>query len=174
MIPQGFYRARAQSAQFGTTPQKGTDFLRVVFAIVDGEQKGQQVTWDGYFTEKTTARTIDALKYCGCTFPNNDITDIAGLDTQDVQIEVEHNSYEKDGEPKTTARVKWVNSLAGGVSPELQMDAAKKASFKQRMMGQVVAAKHGAPAAAAAPNGTPPPAAKPAPAPAVADDDIPF
>ncbi len=180
MIPKGTYRARAESAQYGTSPNKGTDFVHVAFAIVDGEHAGSLVPWDGYFTEKTSARTIEAQRHCGCTFPGTDVTDTTGLGSADVQIVVEHETYEKNGEARVTAKVQWVNSLAGGVSPELQMDAAKKAAFKARMMGQIVASASGGQAGGQAvgqprPNG----AARPAPAaaPAVgaaASDDIPF
>lgn len=179
MVPAGFYRARARkgSEEFGTSPNKGTDFVRVAFAITEGDHKGQELTWDGYFTENTTRRTFESLRYCGCTFPNNDPTDLTGIDANEVSIEVEIEEYEKDGQKKTVAKVAWVNSLTRGVSPEAKMNDARKAQFKQRMLGQLLASaskQAPAPTAPGAPkNGSAPkPAATSAPA--VPDSDIPF
>jgi hypothetical protein len=184
MIHAGFYRARAKSAEFGTTPQKGTDFVRVVFAITEGEFQGHELTWDGYFTENTTRRTFDSLRYCGCTFPNNDPTDLTGLGTSEASIQVEIEEYEKDGQVKQYAKIAWVNSLTRGISPEAKMNDARKVLFKQRMMGQLMASKQSAgaaptpaastrsPAPAAPKNGTRMPTnAMPSPDPV---DDIPF
>lgn len=151
MIPKGFYRAKAVKGEFGVTATKGTDYVRVGFVVTDGEFKGQQLSWDGYFTDGTTKRTLDSLRYCGCTFPGNDITNLEGLELAEVSIEVEIESFEKEGETKSYARVAWVNSLVRGISPELQMDAGKKASFAQRMMGQVAFAKQSKPGVASAP-----------------------
>lgn len=154
MLPKGFYRARATGGEFGVTPTKGTDFVRVAFRVVEGQHAGGFASWDGYFTENTTKRTVESLKHCGCTFPDNDVTNLTGIDSQDVSIEVEHETYQtKEGETKTRARVAWVNSLSGGVNPEHQMDAGHKAAFAAKMKGVVLsvkAGKAGAPAAAAA------------------------
>jgi len=157
MVPKGFYRAKAlaNTAQFGVTPAKGTDFIRIQFQITDGEFAGQSLAWDGYFTGEATKRTVDSLQYAGCTFPGNDITNLEGLGTTEVSIDVEHESYEKDGQAKTYAKVAWVNSLHRGVSPELQMNAGQKESFKQRMMGQLVVAKQAKPGVAS-PSGSAP------------------
>lgn len=143
LIPVAFYRAQAIGAEFGVSPNKGTDFVRVTFQIIDGEYAGQQIYWDGYFGENSAQRTVDSLRYCGCTFPNNDITNLEGLGTQEVSLDVQHESFtDRNGMPRTVAKVAWVNQL-GGVKQELQMDAGRKASFRQRMMGVVHQAKSG-------------------------------
>lgn len=143
MLPAGFYRAKAlpATAQWGVSPNKGTDFIRLMFQVSDGEHSGATVTWDGYFAEGSAQRVIDSLRHAGCTFPGNDVTNLEGLGSTDVSIDVEHESYEKDGQTKTFARVAWVNSMNRGIKPELQMDTARKQSFKERMMGAVVLAK---------------------------------
>lgn len=144
MVPIGFYRARAlkDSADFGNSTEKGTPFVRIDFEIADGEHKGQVLPWDGYFTGEALARTIESMQSCGCTFPDNDITNLEGLGSNEVRIEVEHQTYtNKNSEQKTFARVAWVNSLTRGINPEAKMDEANKAAFKQRMMGQLIAVK---------------------------------
>ena len=171
LVPAGYYRARAQGAELGTTKGSAdkppTDFVAVPFVITEGDFAGQVLNWNGYFGERSTKRTFESLQYCGCTFPDNDPTNFTGIDTNEVSIEVEHQEYEKDGEKRVAARVAWVNSLSRGVNPDAKMDDAKKASFRQRMMGQVVALKQGAPKA----NGPTPP---PAPAAQAAGAKIPF
>lgn len=143
IVPKGTYRAKATRGEYGVSPNKGTDFIAVAFQIVEeGEQKGQSVGYRGFFTELTTERTIELLRFAGCTFPGNDITNLEGLGTTEVSIVVEHETYKDDkGEEKTVAKIAWVNSLggAGRVKPEQRMDPGQKASFKQRMMGRLVA-----------------------------------
>lgn len=168
-IEPGKYVAVATSAEFGVSKNKGTEYVRVVFDL-EGTQ--DSIAWDGYFTEKTAARTIEALRYCGCTFPGDDVTNLAGLGSQRVQLVVELESYEG----KTRPRVKWVNRLgAAGVAQALD-DGAKK-SLKARLKGDVAAARVADTAS------TPKPAVKPAPRPMQADafepdfdaaDDTPF
>jgi len=153
LIPAGFYRARARKdgAEFGTS-KTGTDFVRVPFVFAEGDHKGQELTWDGHFGPESTKRTFESLQYCGCTFPNNDPTDLTGIDANEVSVEVEHQTYTKQdtGEEKTYARIAWVNSLSRGISPEAKMTEANKAAFKKRMMGQMLMVKKGAPASATA------------------------
>jgi hypothetical protein len=184
-IPASHYRARATSAEFGRTPTKGTDFVRVSFELLDADFAGETIAWDGYFTDNTSQRTIESLRHCGCTFPGNDATNLEGLGSQDVQIESEIQEYQdRNGFPKESARVRWVNALGGrsGVSPELQMSAGQKAAFKARMMGflvassQAQAAAPAKPAAKPAARPNPKPAARPAAHPPVdnGDDVIPF
>lgn len=141
MVPKGTYRAKATRGEYGVTPTSGNDFISVAFQIVeDGEQKGQTVGYRGFFTEKAMERTMESLRTAGCTFPGNDITNLEGLGSTEVQIAVDHEEYESKGEKKTAARVAFVNPIgsAGRVKPEQQMDPGHKASFKQRMMGHVV------------------------------------
>lgn len=146
-IQAGKYQARALVADLGVTPTKGTDFVRVVFCIRGGDADGEQVSWDGYFTPNTTERTLAALGYLGCTFPNNDVTDLTGVDTNDVQITVEQEPYVgKDGETHTAARVRWVDPL-GAVRRAPPLDAGAKAAFKQRLQGAIAVMKQSAPPA---------------------------
>lgn len=151
MVSAGLHRGKiiAPTADpWGTTPVKedgsgGSDFVQLSGVITEGEFKGQMLSWTGWFTDKAMARTIDSLKYCGCTFPNNDVTDLTGVDANEVLFQVEHQTFESDTGTKTFARIAFINSLARGVNPEVQMDPSRKASFKQKMMGQIAQSKMG-------------------------------
>lgn len=145
MIPKGTYNAKATKADFGTSKKKQTDYVRVQFQVTDGPEAGQLVSWDGYFTEKTSARTIESLRFCGCTFPNSNITDLAGIDTQTVHIVVEHESFtpeqgENAGVEQVRARVAWVNDPnRGGVPEDQQMGDSAKKAFAAKMKGALLA-----------------------------------
>lgn len=166
MTPIGTYRARAMRGEFGESKKKGTAYVRVPFQIVDGEHKGEVVQWGGYFTDKTTERTIESLRSCGCTFPGDDVTNLEGLGTQDVEVVVEHETYTRDdGEERMVAKVQWVNGL-GGIPEEQKMSDTRKRSFASQMKGAIKATSK--PRA----NGAPPAQRQPEPQPN--GDDIPF
>jgi hypothetical protein len=171
MISQGVYRAKARGGQWGKSTQKGTDFARVAFTIIGGPHDGASIAGDLWFGENSTTRSIESLTACGCTFPGDDITNLAGIDTNEVEIVVEHETYEKDGETKTVAKVAWVNSLAGAVNAQARMNDADKRSFAARMKGTLQHLKQKS--GTAEPNGTRPAAPPPAQS-SGADDDIPF
>lgn len=174
MIPEGKYRARATSGEFGKSKQKGTRYVRVDFEVVDGEEAGQHVRWDGWFTDNTAERTTDSLIYCGCTFPGNDMLNLEGLGSQEVQIVVEHETWtptegDKAGQEQTRAKVAWVNQLGfGGVPEDQKLDDSEARAFAQKMKGLLMQKKR--PTAAASPNRTPAPQRQAT----GTDDDIPF
>lgn len=143
LIPIARYPAFAVEGEYGVFPNTGSDFVYVTFQVVGGEYDGHRVPWTGHFTEKTAQRTIESLEYCGCTFPGNDITNLEGLGSQQVSIDVQHEDYtDSNGNLRTTARVAWVNR-PGGMKQEHQMDAARKASFRERMKGQLLGMRGG-------------------------------
>ncbi len=144
MVPAGNYSAKAVSGEFATSSKKGTEYVSVQFQIVGGQHDGQSVYWNGYFGEKSSKRTFESLKFCGCTFPGDDATNLDGLTTNTVPVVVEHDTYVNDsGEQKTRASVSWVNNPAGAIAPEQQMDAAKKAAFRAKMLGTVASLRTG-------------------------------
>lgn len=146
MIPENNYQAKARKelCDFGESKEKKTTYVKVVFDIQAGEFAGQSLAWEGYFTEKASERTIQSLKYCGCTFPGNDITNLEGVDTNTVEIVVKHESWTDDqGNEKTRARIAFVNGGQRGISPEQQLDAAKKAAFAAKMRGTVALVNKG-------------------------------
>ena len=150
MIANGTYRARATGAcVLGTSAQKGTPFIEFYFKVSEGDQAGSMVKWTGYFTENTNERTVAALLLCG--WQGEDPSDFAdgelhGLDSNDVDIVVEIEEYEKEGETKRSAKVQWVNRPGGylNVANAMKTDAAK--SFGDRMRGLVIAMRSKTPA----------------------------
>src|SRR3954466_6748613 len=117
MIPAGTYRARAVEGALGFT-SKGTEQIAVQFTVVEGEQKGHYITWYGYFSEKTLERTLESLEYCG--WEGDDVSDLIGLDKNEVTIVVEH---EQDEEGQVRARVRWINS-GGGIAMKERMNVS--------------------------------------------------
>jgi hypothetical protein len=164
MIAVGKYRAMAREAALGLT-KGGNDQIGVSFEILDdetGNPTGERITWYGYFTDATTDRTIQALKLCGWDpgprgedWPSPD--DMHGCGINEVEIEVEHDTYEG----KTNAKVKWVNAPGGsGIAMKDKMDDPKKAAFAKRMRAAVLSFEKS--------NGGNGGAAKPAPKPKAA------
>lgn len=139
MLAKGKYRARAiEWSQVTEHEKTGNEEIRVLFGVPDeeGEETGRTITWRGYFTEGTAERTVESLRYMGWT--GDDITNVQGLDANEVQIVVEHEEYQG----KTQVRVAWVNRLQGVYAGQ-PMSAEKKMAFSQRMKGLVMATKPG-------------------------------
>lgn len=139
VIPEGKYRARARGGEFAVA-KTGTDYVQVPFEVTAGDWAGEQVLWKGFFTEAARDRAIESLRTCGCTFPGNDITDLTGIDANEVEIVVEH---EEGQDGRVWPRVQWVNRGGAGVKAEQRMTAAAKTSFRDRMKGVLVASKSG-------------------------------
>lgn len=135
LIPAGRYRAvsvpfitegGSESVQFGTT-KTGTDQVLVNFEITQGEQAGQRAPWFGFFTDKTTKRTLQSLRAIG--FKGDDLAAIVSQDLgYEVDITIEHNTYEG----KTSHRVGFVGG-GGGASLANQMDPKARTRFSAQM-----------------------------------------
>lgn len=172
-IQPGTYTARATSAVLAFT-NNGSEQVAVAFVLLDSESKptNVHVTWYGYFTDKTTARTIESLRHCG--WQGDDFSDLSTVGTQDVEIVVDDERDDRDGTMRT--RVRWVNSLgSSGPAVKNVMDEASRKAFAARMRGVVVAANGGnvsKPVPPKAPSRQPQQPASPAAD--YADDDIPF
>jgi hypothetical protein len=145
IVKIGTYTGKGATAEFGVSPEKKTELVRVTLQVSGGEFDGRLVSRDLYFSEKATKYTLAALRALGCKFPGNDITNLDGFGSTSVSFTVEHESYDvKDesgtptGEQRTVAKVGFING-SNGIKPELVMDAAKKAAFKAKMMGTIAA-----------------------------------
>jgi hypothetical protein len=139
IVSKGNYQGKGYGTpELGESPEKKTPFVRVAIQIEGGAFAGRIVSRDFYFSEKTTQRTMEALRTLGCTFPGNAIDDYTGFGSTTVNFTVEHESYEKDGETKTVAKIGFVNSSAG-INSAARMDEAQKAAFRAKMMGTVAA-----------------------------------
>ena len=135
----------------------------MLFKLVE---TGETITWYGFFTEKTEDRTLEALRHCG--WEGDDLSDLRGITSNEVYVVIEH---ETNDEGETHARVRWVNSGAGGaLAMKATMDRAAATAFAQRMKGKVVAQRQKMPKPST-------PAGRSRPSPNVDpgyDDDAPF
>jgi len=166
-----------------TSKKQGTPEFFVLFEIVeDGTFKGKRVPWDGWLTDSTEARTLEALILCG--LENDDLSNPIGLDKNMVLIVVDEEQYETEvektdeasgekyivKEARKTSRVQWVNDPARSASVHKPMETTEATAFAQRMQGAVMAARarrQHAPAASEADKfnfGANAPPAQPAPA----------
>lgn len=165
MIEAGTYRARALTAALGET-KAGNEQVGVQLELLDHE--GQSITWYGYFTEKTTEGTFKALRTLG--WQGTDLSDLTGVDANEVQIVVERETYEG----KERARVRWINGTGGlAMANALPPDKAK--AFAARMKGQVLAYDkgNGGGSGSKASPAKPKPALTAPPSRAAGGDDIP-
>ena len=154
MISAGRYRAQAREAQLGYT-QGGKEQIAVQFALLDDGTGGAMLTWYGFFTEKTTARTLEALRICGWT--GDDLADLAGVTSNEVELVVEP---EEGLDGKRRACVRWVNRLgSGSLALKSAMSDQQRREFAARMKGDVIASRQASGPAAAAPAVTAAPAA---------------
>lgn len=175
MLDAGYHRARAVEWALGKT-EKGNRHVAVRFETFNDQgQPGEQITWYGYFTEKTEERTLESLQHCG--WEGDDITDLSGVERNEVQLVVEHDEYEG----KVRAKVAWVNKPGGGgISIKAPLDEMEKAQFAREMKAKVLAMRQGQRRAsgnrgATARTPEPPPIAEdPRYAGATHDEDIPF
>jgi hypothetical protein len=151
-------RAKAINTTTGES-EKGSRFVAVGMEIVDDENfAGETITWLGYLTEKTTARTVESLQHMGYQGDDLGQFEDAGADAcaELLPIVVDLVCEPEEYEGKWTLKVQWVNRSGGGrfkakkplVGGELKAFAAQlKGAFKNAR-----GPKNGAPAAAAHPN----------------------
>ena len=148
---KGTFTAHARDYALGIT-DNGKEQAAVLFEITEGDEAGERLTWFGYFTEKTAARTIESLRHCG--WQGNDLSTITADDLcNDVSIVVDEEEY--NGELRT--KIQWVNRLGSGLAVKTRMDPTAAASFAARMKGACMAIKPSAPQAATAPKPRPAP-----------------
>lgn len=133
MIPSGTYKARAKEWALGMS-QTGKEQIAVLFELADGELAGQTITWFGYFTDNTLDRTLDSLRHCG--WQSDSLADLDHLDTNEVEIVVEEDTYEG----KTRSKVRWVNRPSRLALKE-QLNPQAIQAFAARLRGRTVAHK---------------------------------
>ncbi len=147
MLNEGRYTARAIEGGLGNA-NNGNPQIAVRFQILDEGHDGQEITWFGSFSKnkgqgsKTPLeRTIESLRVCG--WEGDDLSDLTGIDANEVSLVIEHEEYEG----KTQAKVKWVNRPGGlALKAPMSVDSAK--AFAAKMKGEVIAASKGAAPAA--------------------------
>lgn len=131
MIAAGTYRVRGVDGALGMTGT-GKEQVGVELEILEGDAKGQRITWRGYFTDGTFDRTIESLRHLG--WQGNDLADLRGINANEAVAVIEHEQYEG----KLRARVQWINA-PGGIALKERLDASQTAAFAARMKGRILA-----------------------------------
>lgn len=117
-IPANTYTAQAFDGFLSYIKQGSEQVVRVKLRIIGGPCNDQSVEWTGFFGDSSFERTIQSLRYCG--WQGNDISDLSGIDRNEVEVVVENYNY-KD---KTYARVKYINRIGGGA--KIPVDEARE------------------------------------------------
>lgn len=128
-----YYRAKAKEWALSEA-STGTPMVVVLFNILTEGATDSALTWRGFFTEKTTERTIEALRFMG--FEGDDLTQLHGLDRDEVDLVVEDEEYTDDeGNLRTSAKVQWVNKPRS-LSVKTVLEGDKLKSFAAQMKAQ--------------------------------------
>lgn len=146
----GRYKAIPVDGGLGET-SKGNPELAILFKLTeDGEAKGTQLTWYGYFTDASADITIKALRACGWT--GNDMMEWLDFKKAlpkpgEVELVIEQEPAQDsngnqielpDGTVETRARVRWVNPV-GKIGLRAPLAADKAAAFAAKMKGKLLA-----------------------------------
>ena len=136
MIGKQRVLARAKTWDFGIT-DKGNEQFAILFELLEGPNQGQTITWYGFFVQGTNKdgkpydmakQTIEVMRICG--WDGDDLTDTVGLDRNDVQLVIDHESYEG----KTSAKVKFVNR-PGGLGIKNKLPENSRAALAKKFKG---------------------------------------
>lgn len=106
-------RGRAVSGEWGKTGG-GKPQVVILFEITDGgpvpENRGETISWFGFFTDKTEETTMKGLRAAGVR--GEDVTLLEGLGEVECELVLE-NETKSEGKyaGKTFPRVRWVNPL---------------------------------------------------------------
>lgn len=137
-----------------TSKKAGTPEFFALFEVTEqGPMKGKRVGWDGWLTESTEQRTIEALLLCG--LEGDDLSNPVGIDKNEVLIVVEEEEYKQDVEKKDettgatyivqetrrSSRVAWVNDPSRSASVHKPMEVQEAKQFATRFAGSILAAR---------------------------------
>lgn len=150
-------RVRAVAAGLGESDNENrTKFVWVTGSVVDDEQyNGEQITAVLYFTDKTTARSIESLQHLG--FASDDLSLLADADearcSELLPNVVEFVCAPEEYKGEWTLKVKWVNAPGRGkFAPKKKLEGSDLKAFAAQMKGALRNAKG---AAGARPASTP-------------------
>ncbi len=140
LIPSGTKvagRALPETAIFGTA-STGTKQVGMSFEIISGPFKGMRQPWFGFFTDESRARTMESLIHAGCTFPDDDLGNLEGLGSKEVDLTIEINENPDNG--NLTNRVAWVNA-PGQVVMKEQFDEQETKAFAKESKADLLEVK---------------------------------
>lgn len=137
-LEKATYHAIAIATTLGSSKEKGTKYVAVNFEIVDDENFFGETppAWLGYFSDKTSERTIESLQHMG--YQGDSVEDFANLDREGCArllpstVEIVCDTEEYDG--KIRLRVQWVNRLGGGrFKAEKPLEGGELKAFAAQM-----------------------------------------
>lgn len=129
-------KARATGATLAKT-KNGDPQIAVAFELDDG----RNMTWFGYFTEKTKERTVKSLRYCGWTCDDIDV--LTGLGSEEVELVVEAEEYGG----VTRDKIQWVNRIGGGLEVQNPMADGEASAFAKSLKGFILSQNKKTPSA---------------------------
>jgi hypothetical protein len=132
-LADGRYRARGVRAELGLT-SKGNEQVGVELQLLGDGYEAVKLSWYGYFTDASFPITIKALRALG--WAGDDLSDLSGIDTNEVELVVENEEYEGKVRPK----VQFINAL-GGLGMKEPMPEDRKKSFAAAMRDRIKAAE---------------------------------
>lgn len=144
-------RAVRAEAGLRKSKEKQTEFFFILFEITKGEYLdadgkrqsavGKRFGWDGWLTEGSKERTLQALIFCGLDVRGGaTLQNPVGIDKNEVPLTLEEEVYEdphEKGKFKSYTRVAWVNDPARATSIHTPMDEAESTVFSQKMQGEL-------------------------------------
>jgi hypothetical protein len=131
MIEEGKYLGKITMAGFGQSEQKGTDFLEVEFRLKDS---GEEISWRGYFTEKTVEfrkKDLDTMGFKGTLKDFDNFTEKL-LDTEkeyELAVSVEGN------ENKSWNVIQYINT------PKEKLQSTGNLSNRLKSMGLILSSE---------------------------------
>ncbi len=145
-ISPGIYRARAagitspDSVRWGVA-DSGNQQIAVRFVLLNehDEETPDAIWWVGTFSDKanekgTTATqiTLKALRNCG--WRGGDLDNLAGLDSEVVELDVQEDTYEG----KVRTKVRWVNRPGDGFAFKREMGVSDIKALSQKVKGTLL------------------------------------
>lgn len=137
LIAAGEHVARCTFWQLGLSTQKETPQIGCTFRIEDGPDDGRIISHTMSFTGGATELTFKAMSAMG--WDGQDLREPQGLDANQVRIVVAHETFsdQRTGEPRTVAKVQFVNDLNRiNIKP---MTDADRVHFAREMHSQLKA-----------------------------------
>jgi len=137
-IKPGVYLMRATDAELGYTAGSDTEPAKPQVALlmefVDGPYKGLSLTWYGFFTDKTKAGTIRALRAVG--WQGDDLTELTtarGEAPCTVQTEADLDGV-------TRARIRFIGGGVIAMKSVMNHDQKKAFAASMRAFASTIAA----------------------------------
>lgn len=145
-IKAGVYKGRVIKqpdgswAQYGESANGNPEMLLDLELNLDDKGNKQRVTTPMYFSAAAAEYSFSRLRACG--WEGSDLSDLTGVDKNEIDIEVRHEVYDGDGEMKTKIQIM---SGGGRFNTAKPVDAKSFAAKVAALTGTQAPAASGAP-----------------------------